>query len=487
MESKSVVLISHAQYCPDWFYNLDQFLRNEGFDVEIVRVDISSPKIGAIEMFIHKVLHRFFGHFSIHPFRKVEYTEGSSVSIQNMRSLLNQLNADHIVDLVGVVKSEMFVDSQSCVWKFPDLAWHTRGVDFTYRAWRKQLAGSVIEIKTLADNKISVVDRILSPSGRLSLFDYRNVYAALPARITQLLKDNVVKPYLPEIDLINAGKGSVLKTLLKDLTQKLRSRFVFQPKWVLGFSSEKTDGWKTISAGDGLELADPFIIDYAGKTQIFAEEISTDGLGSIVTFELSEPQNRKRIFDHTYHMSYPYLVRKDEFVFMIPESSANKTLTLYRCSKFPFKWERITDLFVDKELVDASIIEWEGKWWMFANSKDASVSFNDELSIFFSDALEGPWQAHKCNPICIDARFSRPAGEFITKDGRLYRYVQDCSWTYGEKMHKMKIDLLTPTVFKETYQETIETDWYERINANHTLNKSEFTTTCITDGYKTRK
>jgi hypothetical protein len=62
----------------------------------------------------------------------------------------------------------------------------------------------------------------------------------------------------------------------------------------------------------------------------------------------------------------------------------------------------------------------------------------------------GPWRPHALNPIAVDVRGSRPAGTPFRADGILYRPAQDGTSGYGRAVAINRVDLLTPSDFRET-------------------------------------
>ena len=68
---------------------------------------------------------------------------------------------------------------------------------------------------------------------------------------------------------------------------------------------------------------------------------------------------------------------------MIPETCANKTIELYKCLEFPFKWELQQNLMENLDAVDTTIHFHNGKYWMFVNIKENKGASNcDELFLF---------------------------------------------------------------------------------------------------------
>jgi hypothetical protein len=54
-------------------------------------------------------------------------------------------------------------------------------------------------------------------------------------------------------------------------------------------------------------------------------------------------------------------------VYMLPEGSKSGSLHLYRATDFPTGWER-ERVLLQAPLVDASLAQWGGRWWMFASN-----------------------------------------------------------------------------------------------------------------------
>jgi hypothetical protein len=53
---------------------------------------------------------------------------------------------------------------------------------------------------------------------------------------------------------------------------------------------------------------------------------------------------------------------------MLPEPSKSGSLNLYRATDFPTGWER-DRVLVQAPLIDASLAQWGGRWWMFASNR----------------------------------------------------------------------------------------------------------------------
>jgi hypothetical protein len=119
-------------------------------------------------------------------------------------------------------------------------------------------------------------------------------------------------------------------------------------------------------------------------------------------------------------------------------------------------------------------VRFGGRLWMFAAGAAERACIYDELHLFWSDRIEGPWHPHTLNPVKIDARSSRPAGAMWVEGGVLYRVAQDCSAVYGGAVNLVRVDELNPDRFAETVIERdSKADPFEPGLPWHTLNTDD--------------
>lgn len=52
-------------------------------------------------------------------------------------------------------------------------------------------------------------------------------------------------------------------------------------------------------------------------------------------------------------------------MYMVPEGYQSGALRVYIAEEFPLKWRFLAKLH-PQPLIDASIVEFEGRWWLFA-------------------------------------------------------------------------------------------------------------------------
>jgi hypothetical protein len=221
--------------------------------------------------------------------------------------------------------------------------------------------------------------------------------------------------------------------------------------------------------------ADPFVIEADGIHHLLVEEydyaLGRAVISTTVVPRHGVPQTPRVVLERPYHLSYPFVFRHDGQIWMIPESSAARTVELYRADPFPDRWVLESVLLRDVSAGDATIVRHDGRWWMFAGTSAWQSSSWDALSLFHAPDLFGPWAPHPRNPVLIDARSARPAGaHFFPHGGALWRPAQDCSGGYGSALSLCRIDRLDPDDYRQSQQAVIRSGpaWPGR--GLHTLN-----------------
>lgn len=221
--------------------------------------------------------------------------------------------------------------------------------------------------------------------------------------------------------------------------------------------------------------ADPFLAQHQGRTWLFVEELFFGHKGHIAVMEINDEGRAGPpvvALERPYHLSYPFVFEWDGAWWMLPETSHNQTVELYRCERFPGQWILEKTLLQDVRAADSTILEFEGRWWLFCSMASPDASIHDELHVYFADSPLGPWLPHTRNPVKSDARSSRPAGALFRDGGTLIRPAQDCGMAYGRAIALNRVDVLTPDDFAESVMEKIEPGWRNEVIRTHTLNQA---------------
>ena len=222
--------------------------------------------------------------------------------------------------------------------------------------------------------------------------------------------------------------------------------------------------------------ADPFPFVHRAQTYVFVEDWDhrrNKAVISVVPFDATGPSGpAEPVLEEPWHLSYPFMLAHGGQIWMIPESSANRSITLYRGDPFPTRWVPEAVLVTDIEASDATVAYRNGYFWMFAATRDGRGSWSDTLSIFYARDLRGPWQAHQGNPILVDQASARPAGAVVERDGSLWRPVQNCSEGYGTGIGLAEITRLDHDGFEQKVHAVLRPcpDWPGR--RLHTLNRA---------------
>jgi hypothetical protein len=217
-------------------------------------------------------------------------------------------------------------------------------------------------------------------------------------------------------------------------------------------------------------LADPFPARRDGVTAMLVEEFderSATGVISAVRRHGARWTTTSGVLDLGVHASYPFLLEHDGDLLCIPETAHARRVDAWRCVQFPDRWEHRASLLDDVALLDPTIIEWSGRWWLFGTRLDRDP--NAELWLWHAPSPLGPWTVHPANPVKIDVRSSRPAGTPFSRDGVLYRPAQDCSRGYGGAVVVNRVVRLDESAFREEPVERLLVGGRRYAAGTHTL------------------
>ncbi len=199
--------------------------------------------------------------------------------------------------------------------------------------------------------------------------------------------------------------------------------------------------------------ADPFPLLSDGRLHVFFENLpSASRRGVISAAVLSETGFSRpiEVLARPYHLSYPFVFAEGGEIYMMPESADVRRLELYRAAPFPERWELAGVLLEGVAVADATLIRHGGRYWLFATSAEPPGTSWDRLLLFHSPALQGPWRAHRRNPVLIDAGAARPAGRMWHEGDQLMRVAMDCRGGYGNGVVVLRVDRLDPDGYAQT-------------------------------------
>lgn len=201
-------------------------------------------------------------------------------------------------------------------------------------------------------------------------------------------------------------------------------------------------------------FADPFTVKHNNETYIFFEQFDDIiGRGRISYIKLAivsgkiKTTETKTALEKPFHLSYPFFIRENGELLMVPETAEANEIAAYRSTVFPDSWAKEKTLISNFPGIDPTIFKRDGRYWLFCTH--AQKGMNDHLYAFYCDQLLGEWQPHEKNPIKIDLESARPAGPLFEAGGALFRPAQNCKGTYGKEIVINKIIELSPSDFLE--------------------------------------
>jgi len=223
-------------------------------------------------------------------------------------------------------------------------------------------------------------------------------------------------------------------------------------------AGEALAGFTRIEARPGRWYADPFMVEHQGDVWAFFEDADRlSGHGRLSVAPVL-PSGRLGdvvpVLERSHHLSYPHVFFDRGQWFMIPETSANGTVELWRCLRFPDRWTHETVL-LRAPAVDSTLLVEAGRYWLFTTLRDPT-SFASQLWLLMAEDLAGPWRAHPENPVSADVRNARGAGAFVRYGGRLYRPSQDGSGRYGRQFALNEVVMLSSERYVEQPGVTVQ-------------------------------
>ena len=276
--------------------------------------------------------------------------------------------------------------------------------------------------------------------------------------------------------------GMAFMVLALRLVNKVFLRLMTDERWVLkigtkkAFDQEGPQGMQFLMPPGKWFWADPFLATQDDRTFLFVEECpSLDGKGHLSCIEIEGGDSTPRatvILDKPYHLSYPNVFRYRDNWYMIPESSANRTIDLYEAEEFPYRWKFRKTLRSEISAFDSTLLFTQDKVWLFCNvNRHEAGTPEDDLFIFHtSELLEGEWTPHRANPVKSDPYTSRPAGAFLMENGQIIRPSQVGVPRYGHAIALNRVIELNEQVYREETIRLVRPG--QGLLATHTLNVS---------------
>ena len=223
--------------------------------------------------------------------------------------------------------------------------------------------------------------------------------------------------------------------------------------------------------------ADPFLINYSKNIYVFFENYSYKtkkgkiSCGRIIDDKIVDITD---VLNLDYHLSYPFLFKENDNIYMIPETNENRRLEIYKCVSFPDKWELYSTAFEDEIVSDAHFyIDENDQKWLFLNKRTQTTSVDLELYIYRVDSLKlNKIESHKQNPVIINSKIARNGGAIFKYNNDLIRPSQyNAEAIYGRGLNLNKISTLNLEHYKETCLHRVMPNFHKNLIGVHHLHQ----------------
>jgi len=204
--------------------------------------------------------------------------------------------------------------------------------------------------------------------------------------------------------------------------------------------------------------ADPFLFVHNERLFLFYEEKRLHSAGVLKmtsTEDLLTWTSPVVVLEESYHLSFPCVFEDEGIVYMLPETSSNGSVKLYRAineqlDHFEY-FETILlepkDKIVRMGYADSCIFKRNGIYYLFT-----MIQYEDginTLELYVSNSLIGRYRQHPMSPVLRSSKNARNAGSILHEDGKIFRFSQDCTKRYGDNVHINEIIELSSTYYCE--------------------------------------
>lgn len=207
-------------------------------------------------------------------------------------------------------------------------------------------------------------------------------------------------------------------------------------------------------------FADPFVFEHNEQLYVFyeaydlVEKIGKLGYSVLMDGKFSDP---KIIIEEKCHLSFPCIFENDGEIFIMPESSGDYDLKLYRASSFPNRWEIVKKVLPDVFACDSIFLNYNADKYLLTNEMFHNTPNGKSPACWVKNYL---YKVDGLNFSDVGIKVAegdygtRNAGAMLSINGKAFRIGQDCrNSTYGYGLILSEIKSIAP------YEEEIVNTW----------------------------
>ena len=404
----------------------------------------------------------------------------------------------------GIFKGEMLKMSKFGIISFHhgDNIWNKGGPPgFWEVVLKKPSTGFIIQILNHELDNGKIVFKGECATQKTFLLNQYNVFCESNDFISKSIVKILKEQKIDSVGTSSINNNSILKSpsfyfTFKYIFLTLKLFFIIsfqkfilkkQQIWEISYDRNHFDkinyqNIKKIKNLPGHFFGDPFVLERNKKHYVFVEDyIKKDSKAVISVIEIDDKDNHNHftnIIEEDFHLSFPFIFEYENDLFMVPESSENKDIRLYKCLKFPNIWTYCYNLISNIHAADTIIFKKSNLYWLLTTSSKNN-DYSSQLNIFYSDnPLSQSWIPHKNNPVKYDINNGRNGGLIIDNNGELIRAIQTFDYNkYGQNQYGRKINLnsiinISETDFNESFKYTINPYFKKNILGTHTINST---------------
>ncbi len=433
--------------------------KNKHFNVKLFYIDNHKQNIDGLKkiFFLEKKFHKK-NYSSIKLISK--YRKIVNISYKELESYKKN-DVDIFINLSAKNISNIIVGNNKIFWEivYGNQNTHTYPVCFDNILNNDPF--TKIKIIELHKNKFRIIDE--------GFFNIKN-YALLNQ---EFVFEKTISILLKSLKLLSEKSINYKKTnkyYVKNKEIKLFEifKYFFKNYLIYNFNSKK-DNWQIffskkkklynlqnlsqnfIENKSNSYFADPFIYNLRKKTYIFFENFSKKlNRGHISFIDLENRKNIINIIKKPYHLSYPFILDYKNKIYLIPESSKKNQLQIWKCKTFPHKWFFFKKKLIGENFTDPTFfLDKKNNLWLFINkSIDKFKDHDSELYIYKVEDDFKKFVPHKLNPVVIDCRFARNAGNLFYYKKKLIKPCQiNIFGKYGYGLQLLEITKLNLNEF----------------------------------------